>query len=151
MPYILIKLIHVLAAIVALGSNVTYVLWTRRAAHDRDRLTFAIEGIRWIDRRLGLPAYLVAFASGLVMAFSGPFRLGAPGMGWLTVAVVIYLATAVIGIVYFRPASRRQLAEARRDPDSPEYASAERRTAILTAITTSAVVAIVVLMVMKPF
>ena len=35
---VILKLIHVLAAITAVGANLTYTYWMRYAGQDRDRL-----------------------------------------------------------------------------------------------------------------
>ena len=46
---VVLKIVHVVAAIVALGSNVTYGVWLQRAGQDRERLKFVIGGIRTLD------------------------------------------------------------------------------------------------------
>jgi hypothetical protein len=58
-PFPVLKLVHVVAAIVAVGSNVTYWFWHRRAGHDRDRILYTLVGIRAIDRMVAIPAQLV--------------------------------------------------------------------------------------------
>jgi uncharacterized membrane protein len=151
MPFLALKLIHVLAAIVALGSNVTYAVWLSLAGRDRDRIVFAIEGIRRIDRRLANPAYVVLLLTGLWMVATGAYRFGAPGMHWLDVAVALYVVTAIVGIALFAPTIRAQLAEARADPSSADYARLAARSRLLGVATIVVVVAIVTLMVTKPF
>lgn len=151
MPFLALKLIHVLAAIVAVGANITYAVWLTGAGRDRDRLVFAIEGVRRLDRRLANPGYIVLLLTGLGMVATGVYRFGAPGMHWLEVAVTLYALTAVLGITVFSPAIRQQLELARADPASPAYAVAARRTQRLGLATTVVVLAIVALMVTKPF
>lgn len=57
---LLLKVVHVLAAITALGANVTYAFWLRQAGtKDRDRLVFTIASIRNLDNRISTPAYIV--------------------------------------------------------------------------------------------
>jgi uncharacterized membrane protein len=36
-PFLLLKVVHILAAIVALGANVTYAFWLRQAGRDPER------------------------------------------------------------------------------------------------------------------
>jgi uncharacterized membrane protein len=151
MPFLALKLVHVLAAIVALGANVTYAMWLSAAGRDRDRIVFAIEGIRRLDRRLANPAYVVLLLTGLGMVATGAYRFGVAGMHWLDLAVALYVATAIVGIALFAPAIRHQLAEAQRDPASARYAALARRTRLLGYATIAAVVVIVTLMVTKPF
>jgi hypothetical protein len=57
---------------------------------------------------------------------------------------------AIVGITVYAPAIRRQIAEAERDPSSPAYAAAARRSTLLGILTTATVVLIVALMVTKP-
>jgi uncharacterized membrane protein len=151
MDLVLLKLVHILATIVALGANLTYLAWLRAAGRDRDRIGFAIAGIRRIDRRLANPAYVVVLLSGLAMVWRGPFAFLTPGSGWLDVSLALYLLTAVLGVTVFAPALRRQQALAESDPAGHAYAAAARRTEVLFAVVTAIVLTIVVLMVTKPF
>jgi uncharacterized membrane protein len=148
MPFVALKLIHILAAIVALGANVTYAYWLRRAGTDQSRLIDAIEGVRGLDNRLATPAYIVVLITGIGMVLTGAYSFET---GWIAAAIGLYIVTAVLGIVAFAPSIRRQLAEARRDPTSPEYAAAARRSNLLGLVTIGVVVVIVYLMVVKPF
>ena len=149
MPEILVlKLVHILAAIVALGANVSYGFWLRLAGRDRDRLLFAIEGIRWLDRRIANPMYVVVLLTGILMVLTGAYSFET---GWIAASIALYVLVAVVGIAFFAPAIRRQLAEAERDPTSPAYAAAAARTTSLGLLTTAAVFVIVALMVTKPF
>jgi uncharacterized membrane protein len=145
---LVLKLVHVLAAIVAVGANVSYGFWLRLAGRDRDRLRFAIEGIRWLDRRIANPMYVVVLVTGVVMVLAGAYSFET---GWIAASIALYVLVAIVGIVLFAPAIRRQLAEAERDPTSPAYAAAAARTTQLGLATTAAVFVIVALMVTKPF
>lgn len=146
--FLLLKLVHVTAAIVGVGSNLTYAYWLRRAGVDRDRLVDAIHGIRGLDRRIANPAYVVLLLSGLAMATIGPFTFDAT---WLRAALGLYVVVVVLGVTMFAPAIRVQLAEAERDPTSEAYRRAARRSNALGLAVTAIVLAILVLMVTKPF
>lgn len=146
--YNLILATHVLAVIVAVGSNVTYGIWLHLAGSDRERILFAIRGVRWIDRRVALPGYLVAFVTGVAMVLTGMWRFD---QGWILVSIVLYLVTALAGFTLFAPAIRRQVAEAERDPRTDGYEAAARQTARLGVLTVGIVTLISVLMVTKPF
>ena len=147
MDFLSLKLVHVAAAIVAVGANVTYAVWMSRAHRDRDHLVFVIETIRVLDRRLALPAYVVLLVTGVLMVAGGAYSFTT---GWIAAAIALYLLAVVIGIVAFGPTVRRQLAEARRDPTSAAYGELARRNNLLTVITLAVVATIVVLMVTKP-
>jgi uncharacterized membrane protein len=147
--FLTLKLIHILSVIAALGSNVTYAFWLRRAGLDRDRLVDTIQGVRQLDRRLANPAYIVAFVTGALMVATGSAGVSFE-TGWIAAAIVLYVAVAIIGIAVYAPTVRRQLAEAEDDPTSPAYASVATRSTILGLLTVAIVVVIVWLMVTKP-
>jgi uncharacterized membrane protein len=136
------------AAIVAVGANLTYAIWFRAAGNDQDRLVFVIRTVRMIDSRIANPAYIVLLVTGLLMVAGGVVSLTA---GWILVALGLYAATAVIGVALFSPAIRRQLAEAERDVTSESYRAAAARSTLLGIVTTVLVLVIVALMVTKPF
>ena len=144
----ILLLIHVLAAIVAVGANLTYAIWFRAAGTNQDRIVFVIRTVRTIDSRLANPAYIVLLVTGLLMVAGGVVSLTA---GWILAAIALYVATAAIGIALFAPAIRRQLAEAERDVSSESYRAAAARSTALGILTTVLVLVIVVLMVTKPF
>ncbi|HEV7199862.1 MAG TPA: DUF2269 family protein [Candidatus Limnocylindria bacterium] len=145
---VILLLIHVLAAITAVGANLTYAIWFRAAGTDQDRLVFVIRTVRAIDSRLANPAYIVLLITGVLMVLSGAYSFTT---GWILAAIGLYIAVAVIGIAAFGPAIRRQLVEAERDVTSSAYQAAARRSTTLGLITTALVLLIVVLMVTKPF
>jgi len=146
--HLVLRLIHVLAAIVAVGANLTYAFWLRRAGTDGDRIAFTIAAIRRLDRTFANPGYLVLLLSGLAMTATGGFGFE---RGWIIAGLALYLLAALLGFTLFAPAIRRQLAEAERDPTSAAYAAAARRSQLLAGVTTALVLAIVALMVLKPF
>lgn len=146
--YALLKFAHVLAAIVAVGSNLTYAFWLRRARGDQTRLVDAIQGVRRLDRTIANPAYIVLLITGIATVMTGGWRFE---QGWIAAGLGLYVVVAILGITLYAPTIRRQLAEAERDPSSAEYTAVERRSTTLGLVTTGIVVVIVFLMVTKPF
>jgi uncharacterized membrane protein len=145
--FLILKLIHVAAAIVAVGANVSYAYWLRRAGTDRERLVDAIQGIRGLDRRIANPAYIVVLLTGLVMATVGPYTFDAL---WIRAALGLYVFIVIFGIGIYAPTMRRQLAEAERDPTSAAYRAAARRSSVFGLLAVGIVGVILVLMVTKP-
>jgi uncharacterized membrane protein len=144
----ILLLIHVVAAIVAVGANLTYAIWFRAAGTDQDRIVFVVRTVRMIDSRVANPAYIVLLITGILMVLGGAFSFTT---GWILAALVLYVATAVIGIAFFAPAIRRQLVEAERGVTSASYRAAASRSTALGILTSVLVLVIVVLMVTKPF
>jgi uncharacterized membrane protein len=145
---VVLKIIHVLAAITAVGANLTYTYWMRYAGQDRDRLVWTMRGIRRLDNFIATPAYVVLLITGVLMVVGGAFTFQT---GWIIAAIVLYVLVVIMGIALYAPGLKRQIAEAEVDPTSPAYAEAARRTNLYGAITTAVVLVIVVLMVAKPF
>jgi uncharacterized membrane protein len=144
-----LKVVHILAAIVAVGANLTYAFWLRRAGtDDRDRLVYTIASIRKLDKTIATPAYIVVLLSGLGMVVSGAFSFSA---GWIQVAIGLYVIVVILSIFLYAPALRRQLAEAEADPTSAAYAAVAGRSNLLGIAVIAIVLVIVVLMVTKPF
>ncbi len=145
--YLFVLAAHVLAAAVAVGANLTHVAWLRLAGRDRTRLAFAIAGIRYLDRRLSLPAYAVLIVSGLGMVLSGRWPVS---QLWLGLGFGMYVALTYVAIMVFAPALRRLLAAAEADPRSDAYAREAKFVRILFVISIGLLLAIMVLMVVKP-
>ena len=147
-PFLALKVLHVIAAIVAVGTSVTSTFWLARAGTDRDRLVWALDGVRLFDRRIANPGYVLVLISGIAMVATGTYRFD---QGWIDAAIGLYLGIVVFGVVVFRPAASRQRAEAAADPASAAYARISARTWWYSWLTISVVAMIVVLMVTKPF
>ena len=145
---ILLKYLHVLPVIIAVGANFTYAFWLRAAGRDRDRLIYTIGAIRRLDRTVANPAYILILLTGVAMVMLGHYSFTT---GWIAVSIVLYVSVAIFGIAFFAPAIRRQLAEAERDPSSDAYAAAARRSLQFAMLATGITFVIVFLMVTKPF
>ena len=55
--YEILKFLHVLLAIVAVGFNATYAVWLARAAKEPEHEAFALRGVKFLDDRIANPAY----------------------------------------------------------------------------------------------
>jgi uncharacterized membrane protein len=143
----ILKLVHILAVVTALGANLTYAFWLARAGRDSSQLVFVIESIRSLDRRVANPAYIVAAIAGVGIVLLGPYEFTTP---WIASAIALYVLVAVLGITVYAPAIRIQLDLARRAPETAAYGSAARRSQVLGIVVTAMVLVIVVLMVLKP-
>lgn len=146
--FLLLKFVHVLSAVVAVGANVTYAFWLRRAGRDRERLVWTIDSIRRLDRTTANPAYVLLLITGILMVLTGAYSFETR---WIAVSIGLYVLVVILGITMFAPAVKRQLAEAERDPTSQAYRAASIRSNTLGLVTTGVAVVIVFLMVTKPF
>jgi uncharacterized membrane protein len=145
--YLWLKLVHILAAIVAVGTNITYFMWLRWSRHEPN--VALARGVRALDARLANPAYAVLPITGALMVVDG--NLGFSTF-WIAVAIGLYVAVggAIAGLL-FGPSLRRQVALVESGDVAPDvYAAAVRRTTTTGLITMIPVAAILFLMVMKP-
>jgi uncharacterized membrane protein len=142
-----LKYVHILAVVTAVGANLTYAFWLARAGRQPDRLVFVIESIQRLDSRVANPAYIVAALAGIGIVLTGPFGFEEP---WIATAIVLYVVVAFLGIVFYAPALRHQLALAGAAPEGPEYAGAARRSQLLGLAMIVIVLVIIGLMVLKP-
>ena len=145
--YLVLKFIHVLSAIVAVGANITYGVWSVRARTEPAHTGFALKGIQFLDNRIANPAYGVLFLTGILMVIVGNFGIQL----WIVVAIVLFVAIAVVGFAYFTPLVRAQLKLVDAgDTSSPEFERLARRNSIIGPILGLLVVAILAMMVFKP-
>ena len=148
MWFLLLKWIHVLAAIVAVGANLTYSIWIARASQEPKALPFVLQNVSFIDRRVANPCYAVLLATGLAMALTVPIPLTTP---WLLTSMIFYGIAALLGIFAYAPLTRRQRQILAEDGfASPAYDAVARRGRLLGRVVTLDVLIIVFLMVVKP-
>ncbi len=106
MLFSLVKWIHVLSAITAVGANFTYGIWIAKASREPKVLPFVLRNIQLIDRKVANPCYGLLLATGLTMAFLSPIPLVTP---WLLTALVLYVIAALLGVFAYAPVVRRQI------------------------------------------
>jgi Predicted integral membrane protein (DUF2269) len=145
--YLVLKYVHILAAIVAVGANITYGVWSARMGREPAHTSFALKGIKFLDDRIANPAYGVLFLTGLIMVFAGNwgFQL------WVVVAIILFIAIAVLGFAIFTPLVRDQirLADA-GDTASADFTRLAARSRMLGPILGLLVLVILAMMVFKP-
>lgn len=146
--YLALKLVHIAAAIVGVGTNLTYFYWLRVVRRDPSSSGVVLGGIRAVDARLANPAYVVLPITGVLMVIDGD--LGFTTF-WIATAIGLYVALGVLAGALFTPALRRQVTLATDgSADGADYARASRRTVATGIVTMIPVAAILYLMVFKP-
>ena len=146
--YSLLKFIHVLLAITAVGSNITYAAWNIRGAREPEHLAFALRGIKFLDGRVANPAYGLLLLTGLTLVVVGKWGL----RGWVTAALILFVATVVVAAGFFSRVLTRQIQVLQTDGESsPAYQQVAGQARIYGIVTSVLVLAIVFDMVVKPF
>jgi uncharacterized membrane protein len=146
--YNAILTLHILFAIVAVGFNASYGIWTARARRDPANLAFALRGIKFMDDYVANPCYILLLLSGLAMAFV----VGHWGwQRWIISALVLWAILAVVGFAGYTPTLSRQIRVlAAEGPDSPAYRALDSRGRVLGIVLGVIVLVILGLMVLKP-
>lgn len=146
--YLLLKLIHIAAAITAVGSNITYGVWSVRGRREPASQAFVLKGIKFLDDRIANPAYGVLLLTGLLMIAVGHISITSL---WIIVALVLFAAVVVLGVVVFTPLLRNQirLAESGQTA-SREFVVLSRRSEVIGPILGLIVLVILAMMVFKP-
>ena len=143
-----LKFVHILAAIVAVGLNISYAVWIVRSRADPTHTAFALKGVKFLDDRIANPAYGVLLITGLLMVLLGPYKITAL---WIAIALVLFAALVVLAIFFYTPTLRAQvkLAEA-GDVSSAEFMQLGTKGQIVGQVLGVIVILIVAMMVFKP-
>lgn len=143
-----LKVIHILLAIVAVGTNVTYGVWLARAAGQPQHLGWTLRGVKLLDDRVANPAYVGLGLVGVLMVLVGPWEFET---AWIAISIGLYAILALVGFGLYTPTLSRQIRAYEADgPESPTFAALGRRARIYGALLAVDALAIIVLMVVKP-
>src|SRR5512140_3504991 len=146
--YHILKFLHILSDIIAVGFSASYMLWIWRASSDPGKLAYILQGIRFLDSRITNPAFLLIVISGLSMALLSGYPLTSI---WIAGAIFLFLAVALLGMLIYAPAFRRLRLAAENPLTQPaELKRLVRRAFGLNLIVGTLVLAILGLMVFKP-
>jgi uncharacterized membrane protein len=139
--------IHVVAALVGFGVTFSYpVIQLVAERHGPEALGFGLDAILAISRWVAVPATLVVGVTGIFQLADGPYSLSD---GWLAASLGLYVAVMVVAVVYLAPAYRRA-GDAARAGSAADYRAAIRGTKVVGPLVAAAVLAIAVLMEVKP-
>jgi uncharacterized membrane protein len=98
--YIILKFLHVLLAITAVGANITYGVWLSRAAREPAHLEYVLRGIKVLDDRVANPAFGSLLVSGVAMVFAGRIPWTTP---WILTSLVLYIVLVLVGLFGYTP------------------------------------------------
>jgi uncharacterized membrane protein len=146
--YLVVKFLHMLAAIIATGTNATYGVLLSRAHRAPEHLRHVRDGVRALDRNVANPAYALLLITGLLLVWMGPLSMTTP---WVSLSLILFVLAAGIGLVRLTPLTRRQSdALERHGPDSPQYKQLRRGINRASVVAGLIVLVIIYLMVAKP-
>ena len=146
--YTVLKYLHVLLAITALGSNITYAVWKALSAREPAHAPFALKGIAFIDNRVANPAYGGLLVTGLVLLAVGQWGF----RGWVIASLILFALLIVVAIGFYSRVVRQQIqAMDTEGLASVTYKRLEGQATTYGIISLVIALLIVFMMVVKPF
>ena len=146
--YAVIKFVHVLLAIVAVGFTASYGISIARAAREPQHLGHVLRSVKALDDRWTTPAYVLLFVTGVANVLVGSLDLTT---FWIAAAITLWALLVVGGYGVYAPTLRRQIAALDAGgPTSPEYARSAARGRLVGIVLATLLIVIVFLMVTKP-
>lgn len=143
-----VKFLHILMAIIAVGFNISYGIWLTRAAREDQHALHVLRGIKILDDRFANPAYALLLVTGIIMILISPFELVT---FWILAALGIYAVLIVVGAAMYSPTLRRQIAVMETEGSgSAAYKRLAARGRTVGIVLGVLVLVIVFLMVTKP-
>lgn len=148
MLYLILKWVHILVAIIALGANLTYPLWLVLAHQKPESLAFTLRTVKVMDDWMANPSYVLSFVTGAGMMFVGRIPWSTP---WIVPVLVLYGIVSVLGLAVYSPLLKKQLKLAETaGHEAAEYKSVALRGNILGGTISLMVIVITFLMTVKP-
>ncbi|TME62531.1 MAG: DUF2269 family protein [Chloroflexi bacterium] len=147
--FVVVKFLHVLLAIIAVGFNATYGVWLATVAtQPTPTQSFVLRGVKRLDDWFANPAYVLLAVTGLAMVFVGDLRLTT---FWIAGGIVLWAIAVGLGFFVYTPMLRQQIRELESSgPESEEYRRQAANARFIGIVLAVIVVVIVFFMVTKP-
>jgi len=105
--YAILKAVHILMVIIALGANLSYPLWLYVGHKNPAHLPFALKGIQKLDDLIANPAYILSLFTGLGLCWY--MHLNPLSVSWLWMSLILYAIAAGTGIAVYSPLLKKQI------------------------------------------
>jgi len=143
-----LKTLHIFFAIVAVGLNISYAVWQARAARQPEHTGYALRGIKFLDDWIANPSYVGLGIVGILLVLLGPWEFT---QLWVLGAIALYVVLLVVGLGVYSPTLTRLIARYESGgAATAEFSALSARSATVGSVLGVVVVAIIVLMVVKP-
>ena len=147
--YELLLLLHIVAAIVWLGSGLFLQILATRAerANDAEGLRRVAADSAALGETLFIPASLATLIFGVLLVIDGPWSFDTL---WIVLGLVGYLGTFLTGILVMKPGSEKLAALMEREGMSPRAEIEIRRLLTKARVDTIVLYLVVAIMALKP-
>ncbi|MDQ3345990.1 MAG: DUF2269 domain-containing protein [Chloroflexota bacterium] len=143
-----LKTLHIFFAIVAVGLNISYAVWQARAAREPEHTGYALRGIKFLDDRIANPAYAGLLVVGILLVLLGPWAFT---QLWVAAAIGLYLFMGAVAFLFYSPTLTKLIASYESGgAATAEFKALSGRSRMVGILLAVLVVAIIVLMVIKP-
>ena len=143
-----LKTLHIFFAIVAVGLNISYGVWQARAAREPEHTGYALRGIKFLDDRIANPAYAGLLVVGILLVLLGPWAFT---QLWVAAAIGLYLFMGAVAFLFYSPTLTKLIASYESGgAATAEFKALSGRSRMVGILLAVLVVAIIVLMVIKP-
>ena len=147
--YAILKSVHILMAIMALGANLSYPLWLYIGHKNDKNLPFALKGIQMLDDYMANPAYILSLFTGLGLCWY--MHLNPLSVFWLWGSLILYALAAGTGIGVYSPLLKKQIALLETaGKDSHSYQQVHKKGIYTGVFIFILALGIILLMVAKP-
>lgn len=141
--------VHILAAVVWVGGGFATQVFALRATRTNDgaRIASFAQDAEFIGMRIFLPSSLILVIFGFMLVGEGDWDWSF----WLVFALVVWIASVVVGAAFLGPESGRiaKITE-REGPDSPEATARLKRIFLISRIELVLLILVVLDMALKP-
>jgi uncharacterized membrane protein len=148
--YDVLKVVHVLGAVIWVGGGIMGHIVAGRASRSNDTAKIAVAGAdaEWIGNRVFFPASIVLLVVGIWMVVISGWNFSDL---WIILGIVGYAASAINGMAFLSPVSKRvgEMAAA-SDSVTPELRAQLDRLTLLSRVDLTILILVVIDMVIKP-
>jgi uncharacterized membrane protein len=143
-----LKTLHIFFAIVAVGLNISYAVWQGRAAREPEHTGYALRGIKFLDDRIANPAYGGLLVVGILLVVLGPWEFT---QLWVVASIALYLIMGAVAFIFYSPTLTKLIASYESGgAATAEFTTLSGRSRAVGILLAVLVVAIIVMMVVKP-
>jgi len=152
MVYLILKLIHIIAAIIFLGNITIAPFWKNHAERSKDRLKIleAWEGIIRADKFFTMPGVILLLIFGIGAA--AHLKYNFIETGWIFYSIILYLISGAVFMAKLVPLQKKIAAFAKDEStfNWDDYKKLTKQWDVWGSVATLAPWVAVILMVIKP-
>lgn len=149
MLYLSIKLLHILSAIISIGSNISYAMWIYKGNKEKEHFLFTLKGIFFLDSYIANPFYFIALITGFIMIYLSTGNI--KPFSWNLYGLIIFSLMGFLAFFFYTPLLKKQISLVEENKiESIEYQEVNRKQNIIGFILTFMSIIILALMVFKP-